>query len=437
LIPSLAQELRGGIRRANDNRGRGASRGRSGRSTRWMSDSVMGAGGQPAPDVVMVLENCGYPLDARVRMEAESLVESGLSVEVLAPREPDRPIREIIRGVRVARFPLPEGHGKLLGTAVEYLAACCVITAAVLPRLARTRSGTLHVHNPPDLFFPLLWLARRRGWSTVFDHHDDAAGMLKAKLGRATPLQSLLAWMRNQSARAADLTITTNDTQRELVEAVARRAIVVRNSPPVWFADHRSLPPTGRVKLVFLGEIGVQDRVERAVDILSQLVNSRQVDVELLVIGDGPQRRTVEERARQLKVSERVTITGWVPFEEVPVLLASAHVGLDTAPPTEVNHGSTMVKILEYLALGLPVVASALRETKVTGGDAVVTIADDSAEAFIAPLIELLTSTDAWQASADRARERGMQLQWPAQAESLIDAYQRLGTPSDMRTARR
>lgn len=391
-----------------------------------MLESIVGARSQTAPDVVMVLENSHYPLDARVRLEAESLVESGRSVEVLAPREPDRPVRELIRGVRVTRFRLPDGHGKLLGTAVEYLAASCVITAAVLPRLARTRSGTLHVHNPPDFFFPLLWLARWRGWSTVFDHHDDAAGMLQAKVGRPTAAESLLAWMRNQSARVADLTITTNDTQRELVAAAARRVIVVRNSPPVWFTDHRSSHPPGRAKLVFLGEIGVQDRVERAIEILSQLVTSRRIDVELLIIGDGPQRRTVEERARQLDVSDRVTITGWVPFEEVPVLLASGHVGLDTAPPTDVNNGSTMVKILEYLAVGLPVVATALRETLVTGGDAVVTIAEDSAEAFTAPLIELLTSTDAWQASADRARARGMQLLWPTQAEGLIDAYEKL-----------
>jgi glycosyltransferase involved in cell wall biosynthesis len=250
--------------------------------------------------------------------------------------------------------------------------------------------------------------------------------MLQAKLGRATRIASLLAWMRNRSARAADLTITTNDTQRELVEAAARRVIVVRNSPPVWFADHRPSPPSGRAKLVFLGEIGVQDRVERTIEILSQLVKDGRVDVELLIIGDGPQRGTVEERARQLNVSDRVTITGWVPFEEVPVLLASAHVGLDTAPPTEVNHGSTMVKIIEYLAVGLPVVATALRETKVTAGDAVATIAEDTVEAFIAPIIELLTSTDTWQASADRARTQGAELLWPAQCETLIEGYRDL-----------
>src|ERR1019366_5667530 len=284
--------------------------------------------------------------------------------------EPDRPTREVIRGVRVARFPLPDGQGKLLGTAVEYLAASCVITAAVLSRLARSRNATLHVHNPPDFFFPLLWLARRRGWSTVFDHHDDAAGMLQAKLGRRPRAALGMAWIRDRSARVADLTIVTNDTQRNLVQAVARRVIVVRNSPPMWFADHRPSPPTGRVKLVFLGEIGEQDRVERAVDILAALVSDRELDAELLIIGEGPQRQAVGERARQLGVSDRVTITGWVAFEEVPGLLACAHVGLDTASATDVNHGSTMVKILEYLAVGLPVVATALPETKVTGGDA-------------------------------------------------------------------
>jgi glycosyltransferase involved in cell wall biosynthesis len=376
-----------------------------------------------APDVVMVLENNRYPLDSRVRKEAESLVEAGFSVEVLAPLEPDRPARELIREVQVTRFPLPDGGGALLGTAVEYMAALLVITPRVLLRLARSRTGILHVHNPPDFFFPLLWLARRRGWSTVFDHHDDAAGMLRAKLGRATAVERLLAWMRSQSARIADLTVTTNDTQLELLRPAARRTVVVRNGPPDWFADRRPSPPSGRGRLAFLGEIGAQDRVERAVDVLSLLVNDRRLDVELLIIGDGPQRHAVEERAEHLGVRGRVTVTGWVPYEDVPALLASAHVGLDTAPLTDVNHGSTMIKILEYLAVGLPVVASALRETKITAQNAVIAVEDDKPQAFASPAVELLTNASAWEAAAARARSRGRALHWPAQAAALIGAY--------------
>ncbi len=378
------------------------------------------------PQVLMVLENCGYPLDARVRNEAESLVQAGFAVEVLAPRERGRPARELIRGVRVCRFPLPDGRGELTGTAIEYLAALCWVSAHVLARLARSREGTLHVHNPPDLFFPLLFLARRRGWSTVFDHHDDAAGMLRAKLGRQTALERVLVWTRERSARASDLTITTNETQRALVERAARRTIVVRNDPPAWFAASSPTPPGDRVTLAFLGEIGVQDRVERAVEILALLVGRHERDAELLIIGDGPARDAVQARAQRLGVADRVRVTGWVPYEQVPALLASAHVGLDTAPMTEVNHGSTMVKIIEYLVVGLPVIASALRETKVTGGEAVLSIEEDSAAAFIAPLIELISSEDAWRRRAAEARLRGSQLQWPMQAKGLIDAYRAL-----------
>jgi glycosyltransferase involved in cell wall biosynthesis len=381
---------------------------------------------RPAPDVVMVLENNTYPRDARVRLEAETLAEAGLSVEVLAPRQPGRPSREVLGGVRVTRLPLIDGQGGLLGTAVEYALAYWVIAAAVAPRLARRRTGVLHVHNPPDFFFPLLWIARVRGWSSVFDHHDDATGMLRDKLGRTTPAESVLAWMRRCSARVADLTITTNDTQRELVEDDARRVVVVRNCPPAWFAEHRCSEPRERARLVFLGEIGEQDRVERAVEVLALLVGRHELDVELLIVGEGPRRRAVEERATQLQVSDRVRITGWVAYEEVPSLLASGHVGIDTAPPTDVNNGSTMVKIREYLVVGLPVVAIALRETEVTGGDAIATVEEDSADAFAATLAELLGSKDAWRASAERARARGMELLWPTQGEILIAAYREL-----------
>jgi glycosyltransferase involved in cell wall biosynthesis len=391
-----------------------------------MSEQRVGTGVDGAPDVVMVLENCGYPLDSRVLNEADSLVEAGLSVEVLAPREPGRPVREVINGVRVTRFPLRDGDGELLGIAIEYLIALCFITAAVLVRLARSKRGTLHVHNPPDLFFPLLWLARKRGWSTVFDHHDDAAGMLRARLGRPTPVEAVLAWMRDRSARDSDLTIATNQTQRDLVAASARRAIIVRNAPPAWFADRRPSAPTGRARLVFLGELGVQDGVVRTVDILSMLVSEQQLDVELLIIGDGPERGAVEANAERLGVRDRVRITGWVPYEEVPVLLASAHVGLDTAPLSDVNHGSTMVKIVEYLVVGLPVVATALRETKITGESAVIAIEDDSAYAFIPPLVSLLSDTDTWQLAAEHAWERGKELRWDAQAAVLVAAYRDL-----------
>jgi glycosyltransferase involved in cell wall biosynthesis len=389
-----------------------------------------------SPDVVMILENCTYPFDSRVRNEAESLTSAGFAVEVLAPRERGYPVHEVIRGVRVTRFPLREGHGALIQTAIEYVVAFFAISALAISRIARSREGTLHVHNPPDIFFPLLWLAHLRGWSTVFDHHDDAEGLLRDKLGRATKASRLMAWLRTRSARAADLTVTTNETQQSLVDAKACRTVIVRNAPPIWFADHKPSPPNERARLVFLGEIGTQDRVDRAVEVLDHLVDERHIDAELLIIGDGPARSIVERTVTDRRLQDRVTITGIVPYERVPELLATAHVGLDTAAFTEANHGTTMVKILEYLAVGLPVVASALRETRATGENAVIAVEEDRVDAFTEPLCHLLTDTDAWNAAAKLARERGTVLQWEQQAAALIAAYPSPGPESTRRRRR-
>ncbi len=374
----------------------------------------------------MVLENCAYPFDSRVRNEAESLTSAGFAVEVLAPREPGRPVHEVIRGVSVTRFPLREGHGALGQTAIEYLLAFFVISGVVISRIARSREGTLHVHNPPDIFFPLLWLANMRGWSTVFDHHDDTEGMLRDKLGRATKLSRVMAWLRSRSARAADLTVTTNETQRSLVAGQARRIVIVRNAPPIWFADHTASPPHGRARLVFLGEIGTQDRVDRAVEVLDDLVRERGIDAELLIIGDGPERPRVERTVADRQLQDRVAITGIVPYERVPEQLVTAHVGLDTAALTETNHGTTMVKIVEYLAVGLPVVASALRETRITGGSALIAVEEDNVDAFTEAIVHLLTDAHAWNVAAKLARERGAVLRWDAQAAALIAAYEGL-----------
>jgi glycosyltransferase involved in cell wall biosynthesis len=378
------------------------------------------------PDVVMVLQNCTYPFDSRVRNEAESLTSAGFVVEVLAPRERGRPVHEVIRGVRVTRFRSRDGHGALGPTAIEYFLAFFAISALVIPRIARSPEGTLHVHNPPDIFFPLLWLAHMRGWSTVFDHHDDAEGMLRDKLGRATPLSELMAWLRSRSARAANLTVTTNETQRSLVASQARRIVIVRNAPPIWFAEQRPSPPDGRARLVFLGEIGTQDRVDRVVEVLDHLVRDRGIDAELLIIGDGPERPSVEKIVADWQLQDRVTITGFVSYERVPELLATAHVGIDAAAFTDTNHGTTMVKIFEYLAVGLPVVASALRETMITGERALIAVEEDSVDAFTEPLVHLLTDMRAWTVAAKLARERGAVLQWDTQAAALIAAYKGL-----------
>src|ERR671921_842271 len=73
--------------------------------------------------IVMLLETQPYPEDVRVRQEAESLVSAGHDVVVIAPRSAGQQRTEIVKGVTVRRFWLPQAAGTAGGDFREYLVA--------------------------------------------------------------------------------------------------------------------------------------------------------------------------------------------------------------------------------------------------------------------------------------------------------------------------
>ena len=120
--------------------------------------------GAGAPDVVMVLENCSYPLDARVQNEAQSLTAGPHRGSARAARS--RRTRARADRRRSCQAPAADRgarracrHGARVPQRMRHARWRGAREAGALPR------GTLHVHNPPDVFFPLLALARLRGWS--------------------------------------------------------------------------------------------------------------------------------------------------------------------------------------------------------------------------------------------------------------------------------
>ena len=73
----------------------------------------------------------------------------------------------------------------------------------------------------------------------------------------------------------------------------------------------------------------------------------------LLVVGDGPARAALEERARDLGVATRVRFTGVVRREEIPALVSAFDIALQPAA----NPYASPLKLFEYLALGRAIVA--------------------------------------------------------------------------------
>jgi glycosyltransferase involved in cell wall biosynthesis len=380
----------------------------------------------------MLLENNPYPQDVRVRSEAESLAAHGHHVVVIAPRGPGQPRRETVNGVAVSRFRLFDGSARgAAGFALEYAIAAVALHAGAIRQLFAGATA-LHLHNPPDILFPagaIYRLTRRR---VVFDHHDLFPETIEVKLGSATAARIASACQRLTFAVAHHV-IATNASYAEVARRSGKGAdevTIVRNGPPAAWTERPLAARTGalaEIRVAYLGAISSQDGVDGLAPILAALRDRPDaVRAVLTVIGDGDGRPAVERALAEHGVLDQVTFTGRVAPGDVPALLEAADVCVDPAPPTDVNQRSTMTKIAEYLALGKPVVAYDLLETRRTAGDAALLVTPGDAGAFADAVHRLAGDSELRLRLARDGRERAASLSWARSEEALLSVYSRL-----------
>ncbi len=385
------------------------------------------------PRVTMLSEANSYPDDVRVREEAESLARAGYRVEVIAPRGPGQPRTERINGVEVRRFRGFDGspYGAL-GFLVEYLTAVPVLNWAAVGALLRGAS-VLHVHNPPDLLFPAAALFRLVGRRAVFDHHDLTPELVDVKLGPG--LFSRIARVCERLTYAAcDHVIAPNGSYAAIAcqrgGKTPQQITEVRNGPPRSWIELPMRASDGQLTsphLMYVGAISAQDGVEAVALILAALrAANPRLNPRLTVVGDGDRRAALEAELDRHGVRDRVTITGWVAPERVPQLLQTADICIEPAPATELNRRSTMTKIAEYLALGRPVVAYDMTESRHTVGDAALLVPPGDVEAFAARIATLAHDSALRARLAREGRRRAKEISWEHSARALLGAYEAL-----------
>jgi len=373
----------------------------------------------------MLVENCSYPKDVRVRREAETLAENGHEVTVVAPLGHGESRREDIAGVHVRRFRVPAARGRA-GYVIEYSTAFWAFTLALAGSLKKG-VDIVHLHNPPDCFFPLLCVAQNLGKVCIYDHHDSAPELYAEKFAASRMADRVLRQFRRLTVASADFVLTVNDTQMTILTAEAGadscRTVVVRNYPPKNLQIVRdSEPSRGRRELGFVGELAEQDGVLALPEILHTVI-ALGSDVTLRIIGDGPARSKLVDTARALGVHDKIELLGWVPSEQVVSMLAKVDVCVDPAPNTPSNRLCTMVKVGDYLAAGCPVVAYRLPETEWQLDGAGILVEEPGAAAFARAVVELLRDDARYVDAAAQAARRARELTWEASARILLDVY--------------
>jgi glycosyltransferase involved in cell wall biosynthesis len=388
--------------------------------------------------VLILVENLPSPFDRRVWQEATTLRDAGYEVSIICPtgKGYEKPY-EVIDSIHIWRYALPFEADGALGYAFEYLAAIFHSFRLSFKVLRARGFDAIHACNPPDLlflvggFFKLLF-----GKKFLFDHHDISPELYLAKFGRRDFLWRLTNWLEWLSFKTASVVVATNESYKRVAIERGGKApssvFVVRSGP--MLERLRILPPKvdlkhGRRYLVgYVGVMGKQEGIDYLLQAASHIVRDvGRTDIHFGLVGGGTSLEEMKRLAAKLGIADYVTFTGRVPDQELLEMLNTADVCVNPDVANEMNDKSTMNKIMEYMALGKPVVQFDLAEGRFSAGDASLYAAKNDAQDFARKIVQLLDDAPLRRRMGELGRDRVVNvLEWKHEAPKLLEAYRTL-----------
>lgn len=387
--------------------------------------------------VLILDENLPVPFDRRVWMEATSLRSAGFEVSVICPVGHGHEARyECIDGVHVYRHSMPPEGASALGYLREY--AVALYHEFRLAAHVRRERGfhVIHTCNPPDLLFLVaLWHKLRHGTRMIFDQHDINPELYVAKYGRKDVFYHLLRLFEWLTFRVADVVVSTNESYRSIALGrggkSAEDVFVVRSGPDLDRFSPTAPNPAyrrGRSHLVgYVGVMGEQEGIDCLLEVVHHVVHERgRDDVQFMLVGGGTALERMQAYAKKLEVDPYVEFSGRVPDEELLERLSSCDVCVNPDPVNPFNDKSTMNKVLEYMALGKPIVQFDTTEGRNSAGDAAAYVAADDHRHFAREILRLLDEPERARAMGRTGRCRmERELEWSFQSPRLIAAHHR------------
>ena len=396
--------------------------------------------------ILIVEENSYVPLDNRVWHEATTLRDAGWQTTVICPaaqginggKEAPVVIGAVddIDGVTVYRFPLRFAEAGMKSYASEYITALISIARLSWRAWRDEHFDIIHFCNPPDIFFPIGLFYRLLGARFVFDHHDlfpelvawrysGLAGRLLYAVARVTEYLTF---------RSANAVISTNQSYRQVAMGRGRvsehRVVILRNGPIsdefVPVEPHPALKQDLKYMACYAGAMGYEDGVLELLASIRYIVHELgRRDILFTLLGDGAIRPQALAQVKAWGLETVVHMPGMIHDNLVlRQYLSTADVCLSPEPLTPLNAHSTFVKVGEYMAIGKPVVAYDLPETRYTAQEAAMYVAPGDTQEFGRAIVTLLADPERRRFMGEFGRQRILSdLSWDRQKQNLFRAY--------------
>lgn len=173
--------------------------------------------------------------------------------------------------------------------------------------------------------------------------------------------------------------------------------------------------------------MSIQEGLEILLDVAVHIKDIGRSDVHFTCVGGGPGLPSLRKMVEEKKLDDTVNFTGRVSDEELLEVLSTADVCVNPDKPCKMNEISTMIKIMEYMALGKPIVQFDLKEGRFSAGQAsLYSDKKNQVADFADNILWLLDRPEERKKMGEFGRQRVEQeLAWDYSVQNLLAAYER------------
>lgn len=389
---------------------------------------------------ICFITHTGYPVEPRCRRMAEALTAAGYEVDILCLQLAGQTPRETVNSVTVIRLPETHRQGGGAATYLREYARFFLLAARELRRLHRARPYALvQVHNPPDaLVFATLPLRLAR-IPVVLDLRElmPELFMSRFSLARGSRVVRLLTGLEWLSCRYASAVLVLHDRHERIMEARGlpkAKMTQVMNTPDERLFDPNQVrraprPAAGPERPFVVVHQGTM--VQRyGVDVIARAVALARPQIPCLRLefyGTGDFQPAMERLVAELGIGDITVFHGYRPLDEMPQAVANADVGVAALRKDVFTDCGLPTKLLEYIQLGVPAIASRTATTADYFDErSVLLFESGSAEDLADKLLDVYCDPESAQARVAQARQFTATRNWRSESAAYIQLIARL-----------
>lgn len=307
-------------------------------------------------------------------------------------------------------------------------------------RTLKSRAGEFDlVHlwkSYPDAALPALHAARKRDLPLHYDWDDWETEIARELTGSNLTARLVARLEKRIPAMADTVSAASTELRRQAtllgvpgdriwnapvgvdLDEFARKQIPAREEmlAKLWPGDTQKEVPV----LIYVGQLEVATFAEEALAVAAKI----RRPVRVLVVGGGSRLNVLRQKAWSMGVNHRVAFTDYVPAAEVPTYLSLADVALAPFEDTMVTRCKSPLKVMEYMAAGLPVVGSDVGDVASIVGECGVVVPPGDGAAMADAVAGLLEDPDRRAALRRKAREKAEEsFGWDRVTDTLLEAY--------------